>query len=341
VESSPAAAAELRMSRVFAAPRRIVFAAWSSAENVARWFAPAPLTITRCEVDLRPGGVFRLVMRMPSGVEHPMEGTFVEVVPDERIVFRASIADGVEIQTTVTFAAEDGKTTLSVHQIYSRQTDATRGAPMGWTATLDQLAQWVDEANQPPIVQIGDPVLRARAKEVRPDAIGTPAMQELISTMVAVMRAAPGVGLAAPQIGIPLRVIVLEDPEAYFHRLSAQDRAERERFPVPLRVLVNPVLRPVGDTRVTFFEGCLSVSGYAGLVERYREVAVEGLDATGSPVQWQVAGWPARILQHEVDHVDGTVYVDRMITRSFSTTEHAALHFAGKSIAEIRSTLGV
>jgi peptide deformylase len=192
-----------------------------------------------------------------------------------------------------------------------------------------------------PIVQIGDPVLRARAREVRVEDLGTAALQELVTTMTAVMREAPGVGLAAPQIGVPLRVIVLEDPEAYQARISAADRAERERVPFSLRVLVNPVLRMVGDTRATFYEGCLSVNGYVALVERHREVEVSGLDATGAKVAWRVAGWPARILQHEVDHLDGTLYVDRMLTRSFAVAEQAARHFAGKSVAEIRELLGV
>jgi uncharacterized protein YndB with AHSA1/START domain len=131
---------ELKMARVFDAPKRMVFEAWSKAEYVSRWFTPAPLTTPACEVDLRPGGVFRLVMRMPNGVEFPMDAHFTEVVPNERIAFVATIHGGVEIQTLVTFAESDGKTTLTVHQVYSRESDATRGAHAGWTATLNQLA---------------------------------------------------------------------------------------------------------------------------------------------------------------------------------------------------------
>jgi uncharacterized protein YndB with AHSA1/START domain len=131
---------ELKMARVFDAPKRMVFEAWSKAEYVSRWFTPAPLTTPACEVDLRPGGVFRLVMRMPNGVEFPMDAHFTEVVSNERIAFVATIHGGVEIQTTVTFAESDGKTTLTVHQVYSRESDATRGAHAGWTATLNQLA---------------------------------------------------------------------------------------------------------------------------------------------------------------------------------------------------------
>ena len=133
---------ELRMTRVFDAPRHLVFEAWSKAEHVAQWFTPAPLTTPSCEVDLRTGGVFRVVMRMPNGVELPMNATFAEVVPNERIVFTATIHGGVDIHTTVTLEDSDaGKTTLRVHQTYSHESEATRGAPAGWTQTLDQLAE--------------------------------------------------------------------------------------------------------------------------------------------------------------------------------------------------------
>jgi peptide deformylase len=184
-------------------------------------------------------------------------------------------------------------------------------------------------------------VLRARAPEVPPERIATPEMQELFTTMIATMRAAPGVGLAAPQLGIPLRVIVLEDRDELLAKVSPLERAERERAPFPARVIVNPVVVPIGTERAIFFEGCLSVAGFVGLVDRAAEVEVTGLDEHATPVTWRVRGWPARILQHEVDHVDGTLYVDRMMTRSFSTQEQARARYAGKPIAEIRRLLGL
>jgi len=129
------------MTRVFDAPRRLVFEAWSRAEHVSRWFTPRPLTTPSCEIDFRTGGAFRLVMRMPDGVEFPMDATFTEVTPPERIAFTATIHGGVDVKTTVTFAEHDGKTTLTVHQVYSKESDSTRGAKQGWTQTLDQLAE--------------------------------------------------------------------------------------------------------------------------------------------------------------------------------------------------------
>jgi peptide deformylase len=173
------------------------------------------------------------------------------------------------------------------------------------------------------VVQAGHPVLRAAALPVDPAHLGTKDLGALIHKMVAVMRAAPGVGLAAPQIGVGLQVIVLEDAEALMAKLTPPERAARGRVPYPLQVLINPKLTPVGDERATFFEGCLSVKGYMALVERALTVAVTGLDESGNEVSFTVSGWPARILQHEVDHLAGTLYVDRMLTRTFCCNEEA------------------
>jgi len=193
----------------------------------------------------------------------------------------------------------------------------------------------------PPIVQTGAPVLRARAIEVAPERISSPEFQSLLATMIATMRAAPGVGLAAPQIGIPWRVIVLEDDEERISGTSEKERAERGRVPFPTRVFINPTLRLIGEQTELFFDGCLSVAGYAALVERAHEVEVSGLDEQGKLQVWRVTGWPARILQHEVDHLNGTLYIDRMKTRSFTTTEQARENFSGRPIAEIVEQLKI
>lgn len=191
------------------------------------------------------------------------------------------------------------------------------------------------------VVQIGSPILRARASEVAAERIVTPEMQGLVKRMVATMRAEPGVGLAGPQIGLPIRLIVLEDREELMRALAPAERGERERAPFETKVIFNPVLVPTAGERATFFEGCLSVRGFVGLVERFAEVEVSGLDANAAPVTWHVRGWPARILQHEVDHLDGTLYIDRMMTRSFSTIEHAKALYGGRSIGEVLRALGL
>jgi peptide deformylase len=155
---------------------------------------------------------------------------------------------------------------------------------------------------------------------VSADQLGTRELRALAAVMAEVMHEAPGVGLAAPQIAVPLQLIVLEEAAANLATLSAGDRDARERMAFPLTTIVNPVLRPIGERRVTFVEGCLSVPGYAAQVERFHEVEVTGLDLSGKPIRWRVAGWPARILQHEVDHVNGILYIDRMISRTFMST---------------------
>lgn len=130
---------ELKMSREFDAPKSLVWEAWSKAEYLSRWFTPAPLTTPSCEVDLRTGGVFRLVMRMPDGLDLPMDARFTEVVPEDKIVFEARIHGGVDVHTSITLVERGGKTTMYVHQTYSHESDATRGARAGWTQSLDQL----------------------------------------------------------------------------------------------------------------------------------------------------------------------------------------------------------
>lgn len=192
----------------------------------------------------------------------------------------------------------------------------------------------------PPIVHAGHPTLRKVAAPVPPDLFGTAKLQKLASTMTEVMRKAPGVGLAAPQIGVDLSLIVLEDSDELMSRLPPEDRALRRRVAVPLTVIANPVLTVHGEARATFFEGCLSVPGYMALVDRALDVEVTGLDVEGGPIRWRVSGWPARILQHEVDHVGGTLYVDRMITRTFVANAEAQARWLAMPPAEVLAALG-
>jgi uncharacterized protein YndB with AHSA1/START domain len=131
------------MSRVFDAPKHLLFEAWTNSEYVARWFTPVPLTTPSCVVDARVGGVFRVVMRMPDGTEYPMDGTYTEIVPDVRIAWTAQIHCGIFVETTVDFTEHDGKTILDVRQVYSHEGEPTKGAHAGWTLTLDQLAKHV------------------------------------------------------------------------------------------------------------------------------------------------------------------------------------------------------
>lgn len=188
------------------------------------------------------------------------------------------------------------------------------------------------------IVQAGNPVLRTPAEPVT--EFGTDNLRALVNDMIAVMQSAPGVGLAAPQIGVPLRIIVLEDEEGRMARISRQQRQDRERVPFGARAFINPTLELLGDEQMTFFEGCLSVAGWAALVPRARTVRVKGFDVEGKSIEWEVSGWPARILQHEVDHINGTLYIDRMLSRTFCSSEELQTRWSNSTPDEIRAALG-
>ncbi|GAB4816263.1 hypothetical protein N2152v2_003309 [Parachlorella kessleri] len=127
-----------------------------------------------------------------------------------------------------------------------------------------QLWEVAYAADPPPIVKAGDLVLRQAACLVPDALLGSTELLRLVEVMVEVMRAAPGVGLAAPQIGVPLQVLVMEDREEYIARLSEEERVNMERAPFEVVALINPRLLPLGAEGARFFEGCLSVPGYQG-----------------------------------------------------------------------------
>ncbi len=153
------------------------------------------------------------------------------------------------------------------------------------------------------------------------------------------MHEAPGVGLAAPQLGLALQLAVIEDREEYHKDVSEALLRERERRPVPFHVIVNPAIEEIGEERAEFFEGCLSVSGFSALVARARAVRVSCLDERGERQAIEASGWYARILQHEIDHLNGTLYIDRMRARSFTTMENLAEFWKGKPVDAIKSEL--
>uniref|UniRef100_A0A0E0JK15 Peptide deformylase n=1 Tax=Oryza punctata TaxID=4537 RepID=A0A0E0JK15_ORYPU len=220
------------------------------------------------------------------------------------------------------------------------------GAPTAMTVT-------------PGTVKAGDPVLHEPAQEVAPGDVSSEKVQGVIDRMVAVMRKAPGVGLAAPQIGVPLKIIVLEDTQEYISYAPKKDIEAQDRRPFDLLVIINPKLKKTSKRTALFFEGCLryplecffvmlllvahmhcaglhcvcshvssgdgSVDGYRALVERHLDVEVSGLDRNGLPIKVEASGWQARILQHECDHLEGTLYVDKMVPRTFRIVDNLDL----------------
>ncbi|XP_075503648.1 peptide deformylase 1A, chloroplastic-like [Primulina tabacum] len=180
----------------------------------------------------------------------------------------------------------------------------------------------------PDIVKAGDPVLHEPAQEVRAEEIKSERIQKIVDDMVKVMRKAPGVGLAAPQIGIPLRIIVLEDTKEYIGYAPKEETKRQDRRPFDLLVVINPKLEKKGNKTALFFEGCLSVDGFRAVVNRHLEVEVTGYDRDGQQIKVDASGWQARVFQHECDHLDGTLYVDRMEPRTFRTVENLDLPLA-------------
>ncbi len=189
------------------------------------------------------------------------------------------------------------------------------------------------------IVQVGDPVLRKVARALEPDELGSPRIQQLIEDMRDTMRAAPGVGLAAPQIGESIQLVVIEDPPALLDSLGAEERAARERDAVPFHVLINPTLTVRTEEVVHAFEGCLSFAGFTMVVPRARKMRVEAVDENGQRFVKVAVGWYARILQHEVDHLRGVVCCDRMESRTLSTVANFTRHWHEVSVAEARAAL--
>jgi peptide deformylase len=185
------------------------------------------------------------------------------------------------------------------------------------------------------IVQAGDPILRQCCRLLTAEEIRSREIQHLIEEMREAMRAAPGVGLAAPQAGYPLQLAVIEDRADYQQKLTPSQLDERDRRPVPFQVLINPTIVRRSDESKTFFEGCLSLAGFCALVPRSLSVRVEYLDGHGVPRSQDATGWHARIVQHEVDHLQGTLYIDRMLSRSFTSLENVEQHWKELSAREI------
>jgi peptide deformylase len=171
------------------------------------------------------------------------------------------------------------------------------------------------------VLKMGDPRLLAVAEPVR--EFGTPELENLLADMRDTMRDLDGAGLAAPQIGVGLRVVIF-----------GMDYNPRypDAAPVPYTVLINPQLTPLGDEMEDGWEGCLSVPGMRGVVPRYRALRYTGVDAQGEPIDRSVNDFHARVVQHEVDHLDGILYPLRIrdLTQ-FGFTESL---FPGQELAD-------
>ncbi|MEU6532273.1 peptide deformylase [Streptomyces sp. NPDC046928] len=199
----------------------------------------------------------------------------------------------------------------------------------------EQVERLVSTEGPLPIVAAGDPVLRRPAARYE-GQLDAALLARFVEALRITMHAAPGVGLAAPQVGVGLRIAVIEDPAP----VPEEVRRVRGRVPQPFRVLVNPAYEGTGPARAAFYEGCLSVPGYQAVVARHAEVRLRGEDEHGHAVDEVFTGWPARIVQHETDHLDGTLYLDRAEPRSLASNQAMAGLWAEPAPVEAARALG-
>ncbi|HEU4521218.1 MAG TPA: peptide deformylase [Thermoanaerobaculia bacterium] len=154
------------------------------------------------------------------------------------------------------------------------------------------------------VARLGHPVLREKASDVEIKDIKAGKFRPLIDDMIETMHAYEGVGLAGPQVHLPLRIFVFEVQERVAKRRNVNQ--------VNVGAIFNAVYEPVGTETITDWEGCLSVPFLGGEVARYQKVRLRGIDHDGEPLELEVEDFTARIFQHEIDHTDGHVYLDRM-----------------------------
>ena len=140
---------------------------------------------------------------------------------------------------------------------------------------------------------------------------------------------------------LAIQLAVIEDRPENLTGIAPELLAQRERQPIPFLVLINPTIVEYSEETVEFFEGCLSVAGFSALVKRSRRVAVEYLDEHAQPQRLKASGWFARILQHEIDHLQGFLYIDRMETRSFSSLDNMGRHWKDLPVEKVRAALGL
>ncbi|XP_008068238.1 peptide deformylase, mitochondrial, partial [Carlito syrichta] len=189
-----------------------------------------------------------------------------------------------------------------------------------------RLVRGAPEPPYPRVCQVGDPVLRAVAAPVERTQLAGPELRRLVRRLVQVMRRRRCVGLSAPQLGVPLQVLALELPEALCRACAPRLRALRQMEPFPLRVFVNPSLRVLDSRLVVFPEGCESVAGFLACVPRFQAVQISGLNPSGEQVVWQASGWAARIIQHEMDHLQGCLFIDKMDSKTFTNVHWAEVN---------------
>lgn len=199
------------------------------------------------------------------------------------------------------------------------------GVDMALNRDVERLIRSAGKDRVLPIMQAGEPVLRAQC-EPYAGQLSKTTLHKLIETMRMTMLEAPGVGLAAPQIGLGLALAVVED--------HVRDDADdpREIGEMPFHVIINPSYEPVGDQTRSFYEGCLSVEGYQAVRRRWHRIMASWQDEEGVSHHEELVGWPARIFQHETDHLSGELYIDQAQIRSLTSDDNLAEYWCDDPI---------
>ncbi|KAK0168218.1 hypothetical protein PV327_002043 [Microctonus hyperodae] len=183
------------------------------------------------------------------------------------------------------------------------------------------------------VCQVGDPVLRLQAEPVDLETIPTPEFQKFIEHLIAVMRNYDAYGLAASQIGVPLQVFVIETSEKNYEENLKTTSAGQPLEIVPLRVFINPKMKIIDYKIFTYPEACVSICGFAAHVPRAKSIRIDAFDVSGKPFVWNAVGWPARIAQHEMDHLQGKLYTDKMDPKTLSCVVWDLVNFKEGKLA--------
>jgi peptide deformylase len=217
--------------------------------------------------------------------------------------------------------------------------DAEGRPLLRWASSAPAAEPCWGEPLEDRLLVVGAVLLRTRARDVRLEEIKTAAFRRLCGALYRQMARDVTVGLAAPQVGCGVRVIALSVGRQLFEALSEARARDAGAYEVPFTVLVNPRIVWRGGTDSESFELCQSIPGYLGVVPRAWEVRVEALDTDGQPTTVEATGFHARILQHEIDHLDGRLYIDAMDPRTFVSREAAIDVIRAEPFAAARAKL--
>jgi peptide deformylase len=174
------------------------------------------------------------------------------------------------------------------------------------------------------LILVGAQILRETSREVDLDKLSDPLIQNTITIMRDIMlKTDEAIGLSAPQVGVPLRIIAIQYKKEWLPTQPIQYGPLKDIKPYPLTFFINPVLKVVDDSLILGREGCLSIPHYHGFVQRYAQVEARGWDEFGKELYWtSVSNWMSRVLQHETDHLNGVLYIDRLFDKQFRHNLH-------------------